>query len=38
VETLHRIEDRVVRDEVQAAGFRLAAEATFLRDPDDGRD
>jgi len=38
VETLHRIEERVVRDEVQAAGFQLAAEATFLRNPDDARD
>lgn len=38
VETLHRIEQRVVVDEVQAAGFRLDAEASFLRNPQDTRD
>ena len=37
-QTLHRIEEQVVRDEVQAAGFRLAAEASFLRNRDDARD
>jgi predicted methyltransferase len=37
-ETLHRIEERVVRDEVTAAGFRLAAEADFFRNPNDSRD
>jgi predicted methyltransferase len=36
--TLHRIEESVVRTEVEAAGFRLAAEANFLRNPDDPRD
>jgi predicted methyltransferase len=35
VEALHRIEQRVVVDEVQAAGFRLAREADFLRNPAD---
>ena len=37
-ETLHRIEERVVRQEVEGAGFRLAAEADFLRNPADPRD
>lgn len=38
VKTLHRIEEAVVRSEVPAAGFRLGAEASFLRNPDDKRD
>jgi predicted methyltransferase len=38
VQTLHRIEEKIVRDEVQKAGFRLAAEATFLKNPNDPRD
>ncbi|HXC49454.1 MAG TPA: hypothetical protein VN634_01100 [Candidatus Limnocylindrales bacterium] len=37
-ETLHRIEEKVVRDEVERAGFRLAAEADFLRNPNDTMD
>lgn len=37
-QTLHRIEEAVVRHEVEAAGFRLAAAADFLRNPDDARD
>jgi predicted methyltransferase len=36
--SLHRIEEAVVRREVEAAGFRLAAEADFLRNPNDPRD
>jgi predicted methyltransferase len=36
--TLHRIEEKVVREEVVRAGFRLAAEASFLRNPADARD
>jgi predicted methyltransferase len=36
--TLHRIDEAVVRQEVGAAGFRLAAEAAFLRNPADARD
>lgn len=36
--TLHRIEESVVRQEVQAAGFRLVEEGIFLRNPDDPRD
>ena len=37
-QTLHRIEEKVVRDEIAAAGFKLAAEASFLRNPSDARD
>lgn len=37
-QTLHRIEERVVRQEVETAGFDLAAEADFLRNPADPRD
>jgi predicted methyltransferase len=36
--TLHRIEESVLRREVEAAGFKLAAEGDFLRHPDDTRD
>jgi predicted methyltransferase len=36
--TLHRIDEALVREEVQAAGFRLDGEAAFLRNPEDGRD
>jgi predicted methyltransferase len=35
---LHRIEESVVREEVQAAGFKLVASADFLRNPGDPRD
>jgi predicted methyltransferase len=38
VETLHRIEEKVVRQEVEAAGFKLVADADFLRNPADTRD
>ncbi|WP_437747359.1 SAM-dependent methyltransferase [Sorangium sp. So ce1504] len=38
VKTLHRIEEKIVREEIERAGFRLAAEATFLRSPADTRD
>jgi predicted methyltransferase len=38
VETLHRIEEKVLRAEVERAGFRLVAEASFLRNPADTRD
>ncbi len=37
-QTFHRIEQRVVVDEVRAAGFRLDGEADFLRSPGDTRD
>jgi predicted methyltransferase len=36
--TLHRIEEAFLRREVEAAGFRLAAEGDFLRNPADPRD
>jgi predicted methyltransferase len=36
--TLHRVEESFLRDEVEAAGFRLAEEGTFLRNPGDPRD
>ncbi len=36
--TLHRIEESTLRREVEAAGFKLAAEADFLRHPEDPRD
>jgi len=36
--TLHRIDEAVVRNEVQQAGFVLEAESDFLRNPADPRD
>lgn len=36
--TLHRIEEAFLRQEIEAAGFKLAAEGTFLRNPNDPRD
>ena len=36
--TLHRIEQGVLRREVEAAGFKLVAEGDFLRHPEDARD
>jgi predicted methyltransferase len=36
--TLHRIDEQVVKDELTQAGFRLAAEGDFLRNPADARD
>jgi predicted methyltransferase len=36
--TLHRIEEAFLRKEVEAAGFRLAEEGNFLRNPGDPRD
>jgi len=35
---LHRIEESLVRREVEAAGFRLAGSSDFLRNPSDARD
>jgi predicted methyltransferase len=37
-ETLHRIDEQVVRDEVAKAGFKLAGTSDFLRNPEDTRD
>ena len=36
--TLHRIEESVLRREIEAAGFKLAVETDFLRHPEDPRD
>jgi predicted methyltransferase len=36
--TLHRIEEAFLRQEVEAAGFKLLAEGHFLRNPADPRD
>jgi predicted methyltransferase len=38
VQTIHRIEESVVRSQVTAAGFKLAADTELLRNPDDKRD
>jgi predicted methyltransferase len=36
--TLHRIDESFLRNEVEAAGFRLSAQGDFLRNPADPRD
>jgi predicted methyltransferase len=36
--TLHRIEQVTLRQEIEAAGFKLVAEADFLHHPEDPRD
>ena len=36
--TLHRIEESTLRQEIEAAGFKLAAEGDFLRHPEDPRE
>jgi predicted methyltransferase len=36
--TLHRIEEATLKQEVEAAGFKLAAEGDFLHHPEDPRD
>jgi predicted methyltransferase len=36
--TLHRLEETTLRREIEAAGFKLATEADFLRHPEDPRD
>ncbi|HSY22580.1 MAG TPA: SAM-dependent methyltransferase [Polyangiaceae bacterium] len=38
VKTLHRIEESVLKSEIERAGFRLDSEATFLANPADRRD
>ena len=38
VQSIHRIEQKVVEEEVARAGFKRAAEADFLRNPGDTRD
>lgn len=37
-QSLHRIAEQNVRDEVAKAGFKLVAEAEFLANPDDSKD
>ena len=37
-DTLHRIEESVVRSELEAAGFKFVEEGEFLRNPNDPRD
>jgi predicted methyltransferase len=36
--TLHRIEEGTVRQELEAAGFKLVEEGNFLRNPEDPRE
>jgi len=36
--SLHRIDETIVKREVEAAGFKLVAEGDFLRHPEDKRD
>jgi predicted methyltransferase len=36
--TVHRIEESALRQEIEAAGFKLAAEGDFLHHPEDPRD
>jgi predicted methyltransferase len=36
--TLHRVEEALVRKEIEAAGFKLVEEGQFLRNPKDPRD
>lgn len=38
VKTLHRIDEGAVREEIERAGFKLARDAAFLRNPADTRD
>jgi len=38
VESTHRIEEKVLREEIERAGFRLTSEASFLKNPSDTRD
>lgn len=36
--TFHRIEENALRQEVEAAGFKLVAQGDFMRNPEDTRD
>ena len=36
--TLHRIDETTLRQEIEAAGFKLVEEGNFLHHPDDPRD
>src|SRR3954467_404770 len=37
-QSLHRIDEKVVKEEVTKAGFKLGGEGNFLRNPEDTRD
>jgi predicted methyltransferase len=37
-QTLHRLEEKFVREEVERGGFKLVEEGSFLRNPADARD
>jgi len=38
VQTLHRIDEQTLKDEIERAGFALGREGDFLRNPGDARD
>jgi len=38
VKTIHRIEEKTLREEIERAGFRFVAESSFLKNPNDSRD
>ncbi len=38
VKTVHRIDEKTLREEIESVGFKLAAEGSFLRNPSDTRD
>lgn len=38
VKTVHRIEEKTLRDEIEHAGFQFVAEGSFLKNPSDTRD
>jgi predicted methyltransferase len=38
VQTLHRIDEQTLKDEIEQAGFALGREGDFLRNPGDARD
>jgi predicted methyltransferase len=38
VKTLHRIEEKTEREDIEHAGFKLVEAADFLRNPADPRD
>lgn len=38
VQSIHRIEEKTVREEIEKAGFKLAGQADFMKNPNDTRD
>lgn len=38
VKTLHRIEEKTLREDIEKAGFKLGQEGSFLKNPADARD